>query len=385
MRLARWIPPSILVAVLLLYSRSSAQIEQFFATLEVPASEDGLVFEIALPKHTYFFFEPLTVLARFRNVGDEEIALVLEEMGLSGIDSKLSWEFSSPGGQQHRPTVGGSSLHNVLVIPRNGSVFFALPDRMFPVGTTKIAIQYSHLEEPKQTPLPGAQVWRGQIRSNEVTVVVQDKETLTREEQASVEDKVRRHVDLFSTGDWATGYRAESYLVRVSKYSVPILLESLRHGSSLVRAHSVDTLGRIADKELAEELGFNRDTSFLNELLLQYDRERDPVIKAKIVYALVCFKDTEAEQRMRIVETLRTALSNPDRSLRKAGAVALLTVSPSDGIPEVIKRIGDTVCFGDEGQRIVLRVLQEETGQDFGASPSQWMRWWQKHQSQDTR
>jgi hypothetical protein len=375
-----WLRRTVFV-LCLLCGRVSAQIEGLFTGIEPPVSQNGLVIEIALTKQAYFLFEPVTVLARFRNVTDRVVAVVLEGHGLSGIDSKLSWEQSSLDGKQRHPNVGGSALQNVFLIPEHGTVYFALPDKMFPVGTTKLSIQYRHSQEYRQTPIAGAEVWQGQIRSNEVVVVVQDKKTLTPEEQTLIKEKIDRHIALFSSGDWQTRYLAEGHLVLMSRYSVPALVECLKHENSSVRESAIDALARIANKRIAEEAGFERDISFLDALLSAYDRERNPETKSQIVYALWAFRDLEPEKLTRIVQTLRKAFSHTDKSLRKSGAVILLRVSKEDVISEVIDRIGDDTYFGDEGRRIVVRVLEEETGQHFGTSTSEWKAWWQQNKT----
>ncbi len=373
-----WIQRTVFIS-LLMCGRLSAQIEELFAGIEPPQSENGLVIEIALVKQTYFSFEPITVLARLRNVTDRVIAVVLEGRGLSGIDSKLTWEPSSPDGKQARPSIAGSVLQNVFLIPKHGTAYFALPDKMLPVGTTKLSIQYRHSQEYKQPPIVGVEMWQGRIKSNEVAVVVQDKKILTSDEQALVKEKIDRHISLFASADWQTRYLAEDHLVTMSRYSVPALVECLKHENSLVRESAIDALARIANKKIAEEAGFERDVSFLDELLSAYDRERNPEMKSLIVYALWAFRDVEPEKRARIVQTLRKALNHTDKSLRKSGASILLRVSKEDGIPEVIDKLSDDTYFSDEGRRIVLRVLTEETGQDFGTSASEWKAWWQEN------
>jgi len=368
-----------LFIVLFVCGSVSAGIDELFTDIESPASKDGLVFEIALPKETYFYFEPVTFYARFRNTSDSTIAVVLEEGGLTGIASKLFWESSPLDGKQHRPALYSSTLQNMFLIPGHGTVSFVLPDNMFSVGRTRIAAQYSHTNLYEPSPLEGVRVWQGRIKSNELVVDVQDKETLTSEELRLVNEKIWRHIGLFSTSDWYSGYRAENHLILMSKYSVPILKECLRHEDSYIRAHAINALGRIANKGLAKEIGFKRDVSSLDDLISSYDREMDPSIKEKVALALMYFKDVEPEKRALVVRTLRKAINHTDKSLRRTAAVSLLRFNKKDGIPEVIDKIEDKTYFGEEGQKSVLRVLQEETGQNFGPSSKTWKEWWEKN------
>jgi len=365
-----------LFIVLFLCGSVSAGIEELFTDIESPASKDGLVLEIALPKETYFYFEPVTFYARFRNTTDSTIAVVLEEGGLTGIASRLYWESSPLDGMEHRPDPYSTTIPNMFLIPGHGTVNFALPDKLFSVGRTRIAAQYSYTNLYPPSPLEGISVWEGKIKSNELVVVVQDKETLTSEELRLVNEKIWRHIGLFSTSDRFTGYRAEGHLIRMSKYSVPILKECLRHKDSFIRLHAISALGRIADKGLAKEIGFRRDVSSLDDLISSYDREIDPSIKQEVVSALMYFKDVEPEKHDLVIHTIRRAINHTDKSLRRTAAVVLLRFSKEDGIPVVIDKIGDKTYFGEVGQKIVLGVLQEETGQNFGPSSRKWKEWW---------
>jgi len=373
-----------LLAVTLSCGHLSAQIEGLFAGIEPGEPRNGLILEIAVPKQTYFSFEPVAVFARFRNVADQAIALVPEERSRAGIASKLSWESSPVTGDPHAPNTAGSTLHNLLLIPSHGTVYFALPDCMFSVGTTNVRIRYRHSQSYEQPSLAGADVWQGTVNSNELVIAVQDKQRLTEEERALVENKIRRHIEAFKNEDAMTRYLAAGHVVRLAKYSVRPLLNSLKHENALVRVGAIDALARIADKGIAKTVGFERDVSFLDDLLRAYDRERETAIREKLVYALVAFKDVDEEKRARIVQTLRKAVNSREKSLRLAGGCVLLRVSRKNGIPEVIDRIGDDAYFGDEGQRIVLRMLQEETGQSFGPSSQQWRKWWRENRGKVT-
>ena len=378
MRKVDWLLLS-LCLVVLSSEHSAAQMEELFGETQTPAQQGGLVLEIAMPKQTYFFFEPVTVFARFTNVTDRAIALVVEDTSLCGIESKLSWTFSQLDEKQHSPDIAGSAFQNVVLIPRRQALYFALPDKLFPIGTTTLSVQYSHSHSYKQPPLVEAEIWQGQVRSNEFTLVVQDKQSLSPEERLLVDDKIRRHMELFGSEDWRTRYLAANYLVRIPKYSVPVLVECLKHQNSLVRLSAIDALHRIADPRIAEEVGFERNTSFLNDLLLAYEREREPLAKRNLICALGAFKDASGVERPRLTAVLRKAIDHTNESVRTAGAIALLGVSKNDGIAEVIGRLEDKTYFGDEGQQIVLRVLRAETGQDFGTSASEWKAWWQKN------
>ena len=90
--------------VLLFCGSTSASIEDMFSGIEPSEPNNGLVLEIALPKQEYFFFEPVTVFARFRNTTDSTIALALESIGLSGIDSKITWKSTSLEEKKLRPS-----------------------------------------------------------------------------------------------------------------------------------------------------------------------------------------------------------------------------------------------------------------------------------------
>jgi hypothetical protein len=370
--------------MLLSSERSAAQIDELFGEIQVPAQEDGLILEIAVQKQTYFFFEPVTVFARFINVTDRAIALVVEGSSLCGIESKLSWTSSQPDGKQHRSNITGGTLQNAFLIPCHQALYFALPDRLFPIGTTTLSVQYSHSHSGKQPPLLGVEIWQGEVKSNELTLVVQDKQTLSPEEELLLDEKIRRHVELFGSEDWRTRYLAANHLVRMPKYSVPVLVECLGDQNSLVRLSATDALARIANPQISEEIGFERDTSFLGDLLLAYEREREPLAKRNLIYALSDFRDVCPEERPRLIAVLRKAMDHTDKSVRTAGAIVLLGVSKKNGIPEVIGRLENKDYFGDEGQRIVLRVLQDTTGQSFGASGSQWKKWWRENQGKLT-
>jgi hypothetical protein len=378
MRKVEWLLLS-LCLVVLPSEHSAGQIEELFGETQTVAQQSGLILEIAVPKQTYFFFEPVTVFARFTNVTDRAIALVLEDNSLSGIESKLSWASSQPDGRQHSPDIAGSTLQNVFLIPRHQTLYFALPDKLFPIGTTTLSVQYSHSHRYKQPPLVGVEIWQGQVKSNELTLVVQDKQNLSPEEKLLVDDKIQRHVELFGSEDWRTRYLAANHLVRMPKYSVPVLVECLKHQNSLVRLSAIDALARIADPRIAEQVGFERNTSFLDDLLSAYERERLPLAKRNLVCALGAFRDAGPGERPRILKTLRKAMDHTDKSVRTAGAVILLETSRDDGIPEVIDRMKDSTYFGDEGQQVVLRVLREKTGQDFGMSISEWKAWWREN------
>lgn len=367
--------------VLLSCSRANwAAIEELFPSQGATSPENGLLLEIAVPRQRHYFFEPVIIFARFTNVTDEPLALVVEERGLSGIDAKLSWQFSSLDGHQGRPSPIGITIQNALILPEHGAACFALPDKMFPIGRTRVSIQYKHIQKSKQPPLAGVRLWEGEIRSNELDIVVEDKRSLTPEEQALVDEKIHRHVELFEHPDPMVAYWAQGGLTRLGKYSVPVLVECLRQENARIQINAIETLGRIASAPLAHELGFERNVSFLNDLLSTYDKERNPNVKQAVVRALIEFRDAKPEQRARIVETLRKAIAHENKRLKVVGAAVLLQFSREDGVPEIINRIGDDAYFGDPGQQQVLQVLQDITGQDFGASSSQWEKWWRENQ-----
>jgi len=371
------------VMVLLSCHRTGwASLEELFPSQGATPPENGLVLEIAVPKQRHFFFEPVIIFARFTNVTDEPIALVVEERGLSGIDAKLSWQFSSLDGHQGRPSPIGIAVQNALVVPEHGAVCFALPDKMFPIGKTRTSIQYKHLEESKRPPLGGVRLWQGEVKSNELEIVIEDKKDLTPEDRRSVDEKIRRHVELFESPDPMVAYWAQGGLTRLGKYSVPVLVESLRRENRPVQINAIETLGRIASATLASELGFERDVSCLNELLSTYNRERNVAIKQAVVRALIEFRDVEPEQRAQIVQTLRAGIKHGNKSLRVVAAAVLLQVSREDGIAEVIDRIGDDAYFGETGQQQVLQVLQDTTGQKLGPSPSEWNKWWRENKGE---
>ena len=365
---------------LLLNGSTSASTEDMFSEIKPPEPNNGLVFEIALPKQEYFFFEPVTVYARFKNTTDRAMAIVLQSNGSSSIDSKLIWDSSSLDDKAHRPITYSSLFENMIIIPGKGTAYFALPDRMFPIGKTKIRIEYRHFQDYNQPSLAGINLWQGTINSNELMVVSLDKKNLTPEEMKQVNDKIRRNIELLSNGDNLRNLRAEAQLIALSRYAVPTLVENLRSKNSRLRAATVDTLGRIADKTLCDERGYERNVSFLDDLLAAYDKEKDFAIKERILNTLIFFKDVEAGELPRIVQTLKEATNEEDMNLRRTGALILLKVSKKDGIPLVINKMADQTYFGEGAyQQVLLNTLREETGQNFGRSSKDWQNWWEKN------
>jgi hypothetical protein len=353
-----------LLTICLFCGSLSASIQDMFDKIESSEPNNGLVFKIAVPKQTYFLFEPVTIYGQLINRTDSTIAVVLDDQKLYGIRSMLHWEFSSLR-MQRRPNISGSTLSDVFFIPEYGSIYFALPDILFSIGQTKLSVRYKYFQDYNQPPFDGAKIWQGEVKSNELEVTIQDKDTLTLEEQKIVEEKIRRHIHVFkSTDDESILYLAEGDLVRLAKYSVPILVKYLNDGNSQVRAHVVSSLGRIADKGISEAIGFKRDISFLDDLISTYDRERDTQVKRNLVYAFRCFNDIEPDKLERVVKILRKAINQPDKNLREAGASVLLGISKKEGIPEVIDKIRDKNYFGDEGQQIVSRILKQEMAKD---------------------
>ena len=377
MRTLAWLRISVSMVGLFCGS-AYASVEDMFADIEAPPAKNGLVLEIAVPKHTYFMFEPVTVFARFRNTQDTAIALVFEEDGMKGIASKINWNFSAIDGKHHRPDTVGSTVENMLLIPAGGSIYLALPDKLFPAGTTEASIEYKHSRANSQARLADAEVWEGAAKSNTIVITSKNKEKLTPEEQKQVTDKISRHIEVFRGGDRVKGYLAQSHLIALSKYSVPILVMCLKDKDVQVRAHAIETLGKIANKELAERNGFVRDVSSFDDLVAAYDREREPWMKQRVIAALGNFDDMAAENQRRLVETARKALDHPDKGLRAFGASALLRVSPKDGIGEIIDKMADDSYFGND-QWDILNALKKATGQDFGTSSSQWQKWWREN------
>ncbi|OHB63791.1 MAG: hypothetical protein A2Y76_01990 [Planctomycetes bacterium RBG_13_60_9] len=360
-----------------------AGVEEMFAGIQSPPAETGLVLEIAVPKPTCFVFESVTVFARFRNTGDNTIALVLEDDGRRGIANTIRWNLSVADGKRHVLYTSGSMAEHVLLIPGHGMMYVALPDKMFPTGMTELSIEYQYSQDSSQPPLAGTEIWQGTIRSNTIAITSENKETLTPDEQKQVREEISRHIALFRSGDSATAYLAENHLVALSKYSVPILLTCLKDEDFQVRAHAIRVLGRIANRGGAEAEGFVRDVSSLDDLIATYDRERDPEIKERVIGALLNFDDMPSEKHRRIVRILREALSHTNKSLRNAGGAVLLRVSPNDGIPEVIDKMSDPAYFGEE-QRNTLELLKKATGQDFGTSTNKWKAWWQENKDKIT-
>lgn len=369
----------ITIVVMGLFSGNlSAGVEDMFSSIQSPPPEKGLVFEIATPRQTYFSFEPVTVFARFRNTTDDPIALAFETDGLRGIASKLNWACSSPDGQPVAFSVFGNILENVLLVPEHGALYFALPDKVFPVGTTAVSIEYRCSQGYRQPSLAGAGMWQGTIKSNTITVTSEDKETLTPEEQEEVTEKIWRHIEVFKSEDRTTSYFAEQQLIPLAKYSVPILRECLTHEDRGVRFHAIEVLGKIANAEITEKNGVARDVSTLDDLIASYDREIDPQIKVMVVDALSNFRQMPADKHARIVQTMQKAINHPDEYLHTIAAAALLKLSPKDGIPEIIDKLADTTYFGGH-QYSMGRLLREATGQDFGTSASEWKAWWQQN------
>ena len=369
MRMAAWL--QITIFVVGAFSGSlSAGLEDIFAGIQPPPQEGGLVFEIAVPRHRYFFFEPVTVFARFRNTTDNPIALAFETDARTGIASKMNWTCSSPDGKRIAFSVFGSILENVLLIPEHGAVYVALPDKMFPVGPTEVSIEYQHSQDYSQSPLAGTQMWQGTVKSNTIAITSENKETLTPEEQKQVTGKIWRHIELFRSEDSLTSLLAQGQLIPLAKYSVPILRRCLTNKDRAVRLGAIETLGKIANAEIAQKNGIERDVSSLDDLIAAYDRERDPWIKAMVIGALSDFNGMPPEKHTRIVQTMRKAIDHPDKYLRTTAAVALLKTSPTDGIPEVIDKMADSTYFGDQ-QSNIAELLKKQTGQDFGtAGPS---------------
>lgn len=353
----------------------SANVEDMFVGIQSPPPENGLVFEIAVPKQTYFFFEPVTVFVRFRNVSNNPIALIFEQDALRGIASKMSWKFSSLDGRSHSPSTYGSTIENVLLIPAQGAIYVALPDKMFFVGRSEIRIEYKHSQSGSQPPLADAKVWEGAITSNALVIIVERKDALTTEEQERVTEKIRRHISIFRSDDPTTSYLAEQQLIPLAKYSVPILLRCLTDEDGRIRSHAIETLGAIANTEVAQKNGIERDTSFLDALIAAYSRERETEIKATVVNEMANFYDAPPEMLARIVPTLRKAVEHPNKNLRAAGARVLLGISPGDGIQEVVDRISDGEYFGTQ-QGSILGALKQASGQDFGTDANKWRSWW---------
>jgi hypothetical protein len=356
----------------------SAAVEDMFAGIQPPAPEKGLVFEIAVPKQTYFYFEPVTVFARFRNTTGNPTALAFETDGRRGIASKMNWTWSSPDGKRVGFSVSGGILKNVLLIPGHGALYVALPDKMFRVGRREFSIEYKHSQEYVQPPLAGAEMWHGTVTSNTIVITVENKETLTPEEQKQVTEKIWRHIEVFKSEDSLTSYLAQGHLIPLARYSVPILRGCLRHEDRAVRLRAIETLGKIANTEIAQKNGVERDVSSLDDLIAAYDRERDPRIKVMVVDALANFKGMPAEKGARIVQTMRKAIDHPDTYLHTIAAAALLNMSPKDGIPKIIDKMADGTYFGDLQQQTVEK-LKKATGQDFGTSSRRWKEWWEKN------
>lgn len=366
MRMAPWLQISVSM-VSVFCGNLSAGVEDMFAGIQSPPPQKGLVFEIAVAKQAYFFFEPVTVFAQFRNTTDRPIALAFETDGRMGIASKMRWKSSSLDGKGSSPNTVGSTLENVLLIPEHGAVYVALPDKMFPIGRTEVSIEYHHSQGYAQPPLAGAEIWQGTIKSNTIVITSENKETLTPEEQKQVTEKIWRHIEVFKSEDSMTSYLAQGHLIPLAKYSVPILRECLTNKDSRIRSRAIETLGKIANTEIAQKNGIERDVSSLDDLIAAYDRERDPRMKETVVNALLNFRDMSPEKHAGIVRTLQKAINHTDKPLRSTGAAVLLRISPKDGIPEVIDKIADSTYFGQE-QNSILGVLKEETGQDFGAA-----------------
>jgi hypothetical protein len=369
MRIAAWLQIS--MCIVGLFSKSlCGGVEDMFAGIQSAPPENGLVFEIAVPKQTYFFFEPVTVLARFRNTTDNPVALAFETDRRVGIARKLRWNSSSLDGKPSFPSTVGSTLENVLLIPEHAAVYVALPDKMFPIGRTEISIEYNHSQGYAQPPLVGAEIWQGTVKSNTIVITSEHKETLTPEEQKQVTEKIWRHIEVFKSEDSMTSYLAQQHLIPLAKYSVPILRGCLTNKDRRIRLRAIETLGKIANTEITQKNGVERDVSSLDDLIAAYDRERDPQIKLMVVDALANFKGMPAEEHARIVQTLLKAIDHPNRGLHSTAAAVLLQMSPKDGIPEVIDKMADSTYFGDYQSNIV-ELLKKETGQDFGtAGPS---------------
>lgn len=357
----------------------SAGLDDIFAGIQSPPPEKGLVFEIAVPKKTYFFFEPVTVFARFRNTMDDPIALAFEKDARLGIASKMRWTSSALDGRASSPNTVGSALDNVLCIPEHGAIYVALPDKMFPIGRTEISIEYSHSQEYVQPPLAGAEMWQGTVRSNTIVITSENKETLTSAEQKQVTEKIWRHIEAFKSEDLLTSYLAQGHLISLVKYSIPILRGCLTNSDRRIRCRTIETLGKIANTEIAQKNGVERDVSSLDDLTAAYDRERDPEVKLIAIDALSNFVGVPPEKHARIVQTMRKAINHPNRNLHTIGAAALLNFSPKDGISEIIDKIADSDYFGQD-QMSMLGLLKEKTGQDFGLASDKWKAWWQDNQ-----
>ena len=235
-----------------------------------------------------------------------------------------------------------------------------------------------HSQKYAQPPLAGAEMWQGTVTSNTIVITSKNKETLTPDEQKHVTEKIRRHIEVFKSDDSMRSYLAQGHLIPLAKYSVPVLRECLTNEDRRIRFRAIETLGKIANTEIAQKNGIERDVSSLDELIAAYDRERDPRIKEMVVSALSNFGGVPSEKQVRIVQRLQKALNHTDKRLRAMGAAVLLGVSPEDGIPEVIDKMTDPAYFGND-QSNILRLLKEATGQDLGTSASEWRAWWQKN------
>ena len=351
-----------------------------------PPEGTDVKLQISLPKNRFFFGEPVNVFARFINTTDVPVGIVLtEEPGIFGIESDIiAWEFIETPLPNDRSVLMGVAP-SLGLIPPKGEFHMVLADKLFPVGKSRFKIEYRpEVSDLKKT--VGIAVVEEKLTSNELTVEIYEKAELDQDEKAVVERKIQRHIEEFLRDDPARQYIAQSHLIRLSRYSVPLLRECLQHKSSRVRANAVETLGRIADKKLAEEKGFTRDASCVQDLVKLYGTERVGSVRVKIIYALAFFSDVSDKNRELVCTTLKNGIEDRDKNARGAAGLVLLVVDKSQGIPAAIDKLAAEEYYPHEFRQMIYNSLKKETGQDFGlAETAKWKDWWEKHKREYER
>src|SRR6185436_6171861 len=97
----------------------------------------------------------------------------------------------------------------------------------------------------------GVKVWRGECVSNELNIAIRDSPNPDRSEMEIIRGEIDRHVQQFQQGTEFVRNRASYHLMLLSHFSLPILVEQLRHPDARVRRYSVATLGGLANEQLA--------------------------------------------------------------------------------------------------------------------------------------
>jgi hypothetical protein len=319
---------------LIFIQSSNAEEYKMFEGISCPSPNNGLTLEVWSSNNLIKYGMSTVVFLRFTNTSDNAIYLPMGN-NIFYINSKNTL-YSNTGELNHLAM--GMNIPSVL-LKKNESIVVRARDYIFGKGVQNIQLKFT--QKANLNTNNHVKTWTGEILSNSISITVVN-EPLTEDEKNALIDLLSSEIEtcLSSNSRQERGLLIRK-LLTLGSFSESVLVDKIKNNSDInSKLFAIEVLGKMANKDMANEYNFERQVNSFTPVLDQAKTEKNPTVKYNLLFILSFYKDKlDESQTSNLKAVLRSGMNEKSNNVRFASALQYLLIFPKEGKKLISKRI----------------------------------------------